>query len=145
MCRYSYNIKYVPGAEISHADALSRLNISDTENNTKLPQVHFISSNLVSEVEIADETKTDNFLQEITTRVKTGNWKNCSIKEKAYKRRAHLLTIENGVLRLKQKYVIPVGLVKKVISSCHEHHLGINKTLYIIKKEFWWPDLQGCP
>ncbi|MEL7307217.1 MAG: RNase H-like domain-containing protein [Pseudomonadota bacterium] len=142
MSRYSYNIKYVPGSEITHADALSRLDISDTEDNTKLPQVHFISSNLVSDVKIADETKTDHFLQEIINRVKNGNWKDCTIKEKPYKRRAHLFTVENGILRLKQKYVIPAGLVKKVISTCHEHHLGINKTLYLIKKEFWWPNLQ---
>jgi len=143
MSRYSYNIKYVPGSEISHADALSRLDMSEREDNTKLPQVHFISSNLVSETEIADETKMDEFLQGIITRMKTGNWKDCSIKERPYKRRAHLLTVENDVLRLGQKFVIPTGLVKKVIRSCHEHHLGINKTLYLIKKEFWWPDLQG--
>ena len=79
---FDYELKYTPGEQIPHADALSRMDFDEDESDNDrvcfaINNVYFAQSDLVTQAEIKTEFGTNRLLQDILKRIKSGNWKQC--------------------------------------------------------------------
>lgn len=53
-----------------------------------------------------------------------------------------LIEIKHGIILREDKYVVPESLQKPVIKLYHKYaHVSANKTLQLIKRQFWWPGM----
>ena len=84
---FDYELKYTPGEQIPHADALSRMDFDEDESDNDrvcfpIHNIYFAQSDLVTQAEIKTELGTNRLFQDIMKRIKSGNWKKCSEAEK---------------------------------------------------------------
>jgi hypothetical protein len=49
------------------------------------------------------------------------------------------ICLENGVLMMGHRIVLPKSLQLNVLEEIHASHLGINKTKRIARSYIWWP------
>jgi len=139
MMRYDYNIQHVAGKANVIADTLSRIQSIDT---VKLPEIHFFVPSVDIE-ELKNETERDQFLQDIKKRITSGNWQNTSDKESSFKRIMMQLTVDkDGLIRYCDRIVPPQSMYSKIFDVAHQSHNGINSTLILIQKEFYWPNMK---
>ena len=80
---FDYELKYTPGEQIPHADALSRMDFDEDESDNDrvcfaVNNIYFAQSDLVTQAEIKTELGTNRLFQDIMKRIKSGNWKQCS-------------------------------------------------------------------
>ena len=97
---FHYELKYTPGEQIPHADALSRMDYGEDElDNARvcfaINNIYFAQSDLVTQAEIKTELETNNLFQDIMKRIKSGNWKQCSDAEKRFEQQKDALTLHN--------------------------------------------------
>lgn len=124
--QFSFDVIHRPGKSHTVPDALSRATVE------------------LNILEITGKHKSDWYnarVEDITSnKNKSNNW-----------------TVKNGLLykkiKMKQypnaenlwKLYIPETLRAEVLSACHDNpkagHFGIRKTLYRIKKDFFWPNM----
>ena len=56
---FDFELNYTPGEQIPHADALSRLDFDDDDNNDRvcfaLDKIYFVQSNLVTQSDFKTE------------------------------------------------------------------------------------------
>ena len=136
-----YEIQHCQGKMNAQADAMSRLQFHDDlvdENNAVSHLFHW-ENNKVSLKDIKEETLRDSFLQRIIKRTVNNNWKNCSVKEKAYKRHKQILCVEEDILLKGTVPIIPEVLRMKVMEAAHVTHGGVMATNLLLKQEAWWP------
>ena len=109
----------VKGADIKHADALSRLRFenesSQEEECDTLLSVHSVTfqQSVLSNAQISAEILRDSFLQRIMWHVTSGNWRNCSQAEQPFRLKRDKLTIEFGVLYCGSRVFVPSRLRRK--------------------------------
>ena len=75
-------------------------------------------------------------------RVVNGDWRKTSAMEKPFKRIKNSFTVERDMLWMKGKHVLPQMIRRDAITQCHECHLGIQRTLNLLKRNFWWPSMK---
>ena len=80
---FDYELRYTPGEQIPHADALSRMDFGEDEfDNDRvcfaINNIYFAHSDLVTQAEIKTELGTNRLFQDKMKRIKSGNWKQCS-------------------------------------------------------------------
>ena len=149
LMQYDFNIKYVAGKDIPHADALSRLRYTsdsvpeDSECNDflSLHSIHYERS-VIPHSEIRSELVNDSFMQRIGWRVTTGRWGNCSQAEMPFKHVKERLTIESGALYYDHRVFIPIRLRQRVFNKVHEEtHAGMKSAIQRLKSTSWWPNM----
>ena len=120
------------GKTIPVPDALSRLEISKGDeqvNSINLETgIHWNAEYGVSWEQLVKETAVDKMLKTIMKRVRLNDWKNVSPAEVAYKKNQHGFCIENSVLVLGTRPVIPLLLRKSLIATAHSEHFGMSTT-----------------
>ena len=149
--QYDFEIQYISGKNIPHADALSRLKFKDeseTEDEMKAKNtlsvfaVQFQES-LLDENIVRTETKLENLTKRILNRIITGNWQNCSQAERQFKLVSDRLTIEKGLIYYGSRLFIPMCLRRQCFDIVHgEVHSGTKSTQYLLKTTSWWPSIQ---
>ena len=79
---FDFELKYTPGEQIPHADALSRLDFDDDDDNDRvcfaLDNIYFVQSGLVTQSDIKTELGSNRIFQNVIKRIKSGIWKQCS-------------------------------------------------------------------
>ena len=141
---FDYELRYTPGEEITHADALSRMDFGEDESDNDrvcfaINNIYFAHSDLVTQAEIKTELGTNRLFQDIMKRIKSGNWKQCSEAEKGFEQDA--LTLHNGIIF---RGVVPFVLPKLrhlVLAKAHETHPGKNATEASVRMIAWWPGI----
>ena len=97
-----FEMKYTPGEQIPHADALSRLIFVDDDDNDRvcfvLDNIYFVQSELVTQSDIKTELGSKRLFQDIIKRIKIGIWKQCSEAEKGFEQQKDALTFHNGII-----------------------------------------------
>ena len=57
------------------------------------------------------------------------------------------LTIEDGILYYKLRLYVPKGLIQEVLESERDSrvagHFGQDKTIELIRRNFWWPGMKN--
>ena len=146
LMQYDYIITHVPGKEITHADAMTRLRFSNqavdfkTLSNARMHSVVF--QTILNPQEVQSELQLDTRIQGIMNRVKLGKWSKCSQYESSFKAVSVFLTIENGMLYKGSRLFIPERLRRKAIDSFHkESHSGIQSSCRMIQNAAWWPGM----
>ena len=101
---FDYELKYTPGEEIPHADALSRMEFDKDESGNDrvcfaIINIYFAQSDSVTQAEIKTENETYRLFQDKKKRIKIGNWKQCSEAEKGFEQHKDASTKWNHLQR----------------------------------------------
>lgn len=137
---FDFILRYRPGASNTQADILSR---EGTSRNEQANQEH-VESAILSPKEIIlaaiDFTGDSSFLEEI----RTATTKDPIVKElpkKGYALKEGLLLYNDLI------YVPTVDLRLHILRENHDSptagHFGINKTIELVTRNYWWPGLKS--
>ena len=143
---FDHELKYTPGEQIPHADALSRMEFDENElDNDRvcfaINNIYFAQSDLVTHAEIKTKIGTNRFFQDRMKRIKSGNWKQCSEAEKGFEQQKDALTLHNGIIFRGFVPFIPPKLRHLVLAKAHETHPGKNATEASVRMIAWWPGI----
>ena len=139
---FDYEFKYTPGEQMTHADALRRMDFDEDESSNDqmcfaIENIYFAQSDLVTQEEIKTELGTNRLFQDIMKRIKSGNWKQCSEAEKGFERHYDALTIHNEIIFRGVFLFIPHKLRHLVTANAHETHPGKNSTEASVRMIAW--------
>ena len=142
---FDFELKYTPGEQIPHADALSRLDFDDDDDNDRvcfaLESINFVQSDLVTQSDIKTELGSNRVFQDVIKRIKSGIWKQCSEAEKGFEQQKDALTIHNGIIFRGVVPFIPPKLRPMVMAKTHETHPGKNAPETAVRMMAWWPGI----
>ena len=142
---YQYELCYRPGNQMLGADALSRAPMSGIEASSAEARSMSEFVSLILEAcpvkleDIRRAIQDDETLQHVMQRVLTASWSECKSIEEPYYMVRDQLTVVDGVLMLKNRYVIPESLRTAVLKLAHEGHPGTDAFLDSLKSRVWWP------
>ena len=126
---FDCELKYTPGEQIPHTDALSRMDFDEDESDNDrmcfaINNIYFDQSDLVTQAEIKTELGTNRIFQDIMKRIKSGNWIQCSEAEKGFEQQKYALTLRNGIIFRGVVPFFPPKLRHLVLAKAHETHSG---------------------
>jgi hypothetical protein len=146
LMQFDFDINFVRGSQIPHADALSRLSFQDadpepSEVSSAINCVAFEPS-IIDRHRVISEMDSDPFLQRILIRIRSGNWRNCSQAESEFKKASQCLTIEDGLLYKQRRAFIPPRLRREAFAKVHDTHSGAAASHSLLRQSCWWPGMQ---
>lgn len=150
LMRYDYSVVYVPGKDLTIADALSR---SPIPHNTNEPQelaieteafVRFIVRNLPVKdyyLEKIIDSQTKDPICKLLLRYTSDGWptrdKLPDIMVPYYQYRYDISFSENLLLK-DTRIIIPSNLQEEIINYIHVGHQGITKCRRLAQTSVWW-------
>lgn len=150
---YNINVQYLPGKKMFIADFLSRDFIDNfgIEDKSVNDYVHIINT---KKVEFSDEklkefqleTLSDPILSKILDYYNS-NWPSDKSKLpnldelRYFWNSRNDITINDGLVYINDKIIVPFKLRRLILSILHETHLGINKTTKRAKSFYYWPGI----
>ena len=143
---YDYEFKYKPGAQIPHADALSRLPLPDTPSTVPMPAetvhlLNFLSSARITPTLIAEQSARDSVLSKVLRYLEMGWPDTIDDDLRPYHNRRNELSLEQGCVLWGNRVVIPRNLQPEVLEMLHEGHIGIVKTKSFARRYVYWPGI----
>ncbi|KAK3920039.1 hypothetical protein KUF71_009326 [Frankliniella fusca] len=140
---FNYKIEYRPSQQMGAADMLSRLSSTTEIEETVhalLPMVGNIALN--AEI-IAEETKKDEVLQEVTRLTRMGWPEKMDPTNKAYPffKIRMSLSIEEGCVLVGERVVIPPTLRENVLNLLHGGHPGVVRMKMRARGSVYWPKI----
>ena len=124
---YDYDVHYVPGEEIGHADAMSRLRFK-VDGNDLVATVSATFEKLVININfLLKELETDHFNEQIIEieKIRTGKWNNFTEMEKEFAKKAKAPTIQNDLIHNESRVYIPVAHRKQFNAKLQDIHQAI--------------------
>jgi len=151
MQQFDFQLNYCPGSK-NAADYLSRHIIPLTESdvktcNARKQVVQSINTDTTPQAitlaEVQDATKKDRELSKLISLIQSGNRNACKADPDLakYAQVFQELSYLEGVVTRSRQIVIPKSLQERVISICHEGHLGIAKTKRLLRSKVWFPGI----
>lgn len=147
LSKYSINLQYVPGKFLYIADLLSRYfdknnKVSDIDDIDEL--VHSLNCSNNKKIEFQKETENDTVLKKLKNVIIEG-WprnKNCLDDElRVYYRMKDELYVDDGIIFLNERILVPSKMQKQILSHLHGPHLGIEKTKSRARSLLFWPQI----
>lgn len=140
---YRFKISHTPGRD-NIADCFSRLLAPTSEATTENDQyINFVTTNAVPHTMSLDlvrnESINDQELQAISNALSKNDWSSPDITP--YKQFSHELTQNEGLILKGTQIVLPQSLRKCAINIAHRGHLGITKTVGLLRTKVFWPNL----
>ena len=123
---YDFDVQYTPSQDIGHADAMSRSRFKDDEDNLVAVAMVTFEKPVIDARELREEMQSNEFTKRMMNRIRTGNWKNYSIMEKAFMKVPNALTVQSDLIYNGSRVFIPITCRKQVIEQFHGVHQGIN-------------------
>jgi hypothetical protein len=147
LMQFDFTLEYVQGKNIPHADALSRLRFenADLEPSSTFWAVNCVAfeSPTIDPHRIVSEIESDRLLQRIVRRIRSGDWRDCTQAEAAFKKVAECLTLENGLIYMRRRAFIPPRLRREAFDAVHDTHTGSNAAYKLLAQNCWWPGMQS--
>lgn len=150
LLQFDYTVEYKAGRDNVVADALSRLPLSEREEEVNVDKEDEFILNLVevdcpvTMEELQEATRKDKVLVEVEKFVEEGwpaNHRTVSEELKPYFMiREELSVVDNIVMRA-NRIVVPTVLQPKIINFAHSAHQGIVRTKSRIRGTYWFPRL----
>ena len=144
---YTFTTQWIPGKENVIADALSQVSPEESTDETiQLPiiTVNYLSISRIGEDDLQElhaATATDPALQTLSRLILEG-WpeKRNQIQEtlRAYLSYHDELTIEDGIIMMNHRFIVPKALKTKYLEHIHEGHLGVTKCLQCAREYLFW-------
>ena len=151
--RYDLKVKYVPGSELSVADALCRAYLEET-NESLIPDLEVNEVQLTAHLPISQErysefqqaTAADPTLKALSTVVRHG-WP-CHKQELPLAVREYWscrdeISEVDGLLFKAQKLIVPQSKRKEMLELIHESHQGIVKCKQRARDIVFWPGMSS--
>lgn len=150
LLKYQIKIAYIPGKEMHIADLLSRsfMNEANTDDTWLKEVVHSIDTGLsitdTKKLELQKATNADSTLSKLKD-YHTNGWpkskKDVDDKVKFYFNLQDQITVEDDLVYLNFKLIIPAELRKYMLQLLHESHFGITKTKARASQVIYWPGM----
>lgn len=144
---FQYNLKYVK-SERNTADFLSRLPLSNVEdcdsNDDVVNYLNYISENEHVPIDcnlVINESKKDSILRKVFKYAMKGWPQKLSDELKIYARHKDKINVQNKLLLLGERIIIPNALQVNLLNELHAAHMGIVKTKSLARSYLWWPTL----
>lgn len=149
LLNYQFSLKFVPGKHLHVADLLSR-DCEPTpvvEDDSMMDIIHVlgaikINPNTVNEYIKA--TKDDDTLFEVKKFYNEGWPKSFSSENSELNHYFGLrndITVQDDLVYLDDKLIVPKSMRKSTLQTLHETHLGFNKLKIKAQEYFYWPGL----
>lgn len=144
--KYDVTVKYVKGAEVHIADALSRVSPQPTPPEGEFPQldIYQLTKNLpaspIKLQQIRHETANDPTLSKLRDVIHEGR---PATKEKCPKALHNYwnfhkeLTIEDGFILKQKQIVMPTMLRHDTLNTIHHGHLGQGSAFYELDQQYF--------
>ncbi|XP_055604884.1 uncharacterized protein K02A2.6-like [Uranotaenia lowii] len=139
---YNFEVRYRPGHKMGNADFCSRFPL-EQKIPSSLDQDHVYSINFSSEMplnfcSIAKETSSDKCLSKIIEYLNQGWPKKLDMETKEFHGLKSKLHLEQGVLLMDGKVIIPSSLKDDIMNLLHSNHEGIIKMKKLARKYVYW-------
>ena len=153
--RYDLKVSYTPGKYMYTADTLSRAvdpkadRNAETEEDIKVYVDAIVKSMPVTSnkrVEIVEETKKDDQLQELLGAIRNGfpeKKQQCPVKIREYWNIRGELSEADGIIFKGSKIVVPISMRRYILNLIHEGHLGIEKCKKRAREVIYWPRINA--
>ncbi|XP_063215713.1 uncharacterized protein K02A2.6-like isoform X1 [Bacillus rossius redtenbacheri] len=144
---FDFQIVYLPGTKIPHADALSRLPMAT--GNIQVPTVgdvlmlEAMPEPPIDAETLAQLTDRDPVLRQVKQHTSQG-WqgrKADSEELRPYWNRREALSLHKGCLLWGNRVVIPEGRRRELLMVLHAAHDGIVKSKMVARSYMWWPGM----
>jgi hypothetical protein len=143
---FNYQLVHKPGKEISNADGLSRLPMSNMPEKASVPGEIILAMDIVNSSPVSCDkvrcwTDKDPVLSKVKELVRTGKWPiNYDCEElKPYVSRKYELSIEEGVLMWGSRVIIPPRGRDDLLKELHVGHPGASRMKALARSYVWWP------
>ena len=155
LMRFRYTVCHIPGKEMYTADTLSRAPLASTgDTHSKNLQedveafVSAILSNLPATENRLQQIHEAQYDDEVCQKIREYTLRGWPDKHnlsysslKPYLQHAAEFTVQDGLLMMNDRILIPASLRLEVLDQIHHGHLGIVKCRERAKQSVWWPGL----
>lgn len=144
---YNTNVFYVPGKELHIADHLSRSYLND-EPSVEFKEyeeiIHTINMSNEKELKFQIETSNDAVLKNIIEVYNKG-WplekRKLTDNIKQYWKFRNDIFVDNGLVYLGDRIIVPTSLRQEMLKLLHESHIGMTKTKMRARQLLYWPGI----
>ena len=144
LSQFDIEVRYKPGEEIPHADALSRLRNSSTDDLVFLNSVEEDGGDtdiLSDDVDdIRSHFQSNSFYSKLMERIRHSRWNNVTALERQFHRSRKFLHVDNGLIYHRNRLFIPGPHRSKILARIHDTHMGVQQTLKKGAMTVWWPN-----
>lgn len=157
LLKFDFRLEYVPGKDLTVADALSRAPIEEESKETELPRkmlgtdineddacLHELDFIPVADPllqNLIDETKTDPLLQAVIAAIQDGWLRSSKQKTGQFWTIREDLFSSQGLVFFKGRICIPEKSKNRTLDSLHAGHAGVNRMIRRAEKTVYWPGL----
>lgn len=145
---YNYELLYVPGSKLSHADVLSRLPLPvKEEHEPPLGDILLIEAAPevpLDSTKIAALTRTDPLLSRVHRWILQG-WPSGKLPEnfRPFVARRNELSTYRGCILWGSRVVIPERAQFRVLDILHTTHPGVVRMKGLARSTVWWPGVDS--
>ena len=112
--------------------------LEDPEETGKKPPPH-LADPVLQKLRKAGED--DPTYLELLNAVKDGAWNNTRDEVKAFRKHADTLSVDDGLVLLGHRVVVPRGHRREVLLRLHASHQGTERTQRRARQSVWWPGI----
>lgn len=149
LLKFDIQLEYAPGKSIHIADYLSRYSIKLKENDEDRELNDSVLSINVSDnrkIEFQKETENDPILKAVKNYCLNGwpmNKAKCADEAKFFFKMRNEIYIDDDILFLNDRIIVPTSMRKMILSQLHESHFGVTKTKRRAKNALYWAGMDG--